>query len=220
MKRIIFHTALLFIITCNSTVIKVTPSYSSATEPASAQCALIIPELINIEFSGSVGKTLGEGLKTVVIPDFFREQLFTDLQKVSRFSKMYNSYLLEDFPSRKKRLSTRRGRRAITIPLPGEKVKCQSVEPEIVIKLENVSIASQPPGKDDIPEDTTIQAKTLFLRTEFMIWDNTSGKLVSHGYIEGSRKRSPELTKDDWISLTAEVAGLIVKGTPFATIKS
>lgn len=216
MKRLILLTVFILLVACNSTVIKVSPSYTSPSPPEEVNCALIIPEFIDVSYKASVEKSLGPGLNTQVIPSFFREHFYTELRKASRFNKMYNSYLLEDFPSRKKRFSTRHGQRAISIPLPGEKIKCQSVEPEIVVKLENIAISSQAPGKEDVSKENTEKSGSLFLRTEFMIWDNVKGKLVSHGYVEVSRNGKSSITKDSWISLTAEAASLIMKGTPFA----
>jgi hypothetical protein len=212
MKRILFFTApVLFIIfvTCTSTVIKHSPLYKFDVKPDPFYCAIILPELIDVYYPGSVESLPGSGDKKQRIVSFFRSQLREEVEKKAVFARVYDTYLLGEFAKRKVRLKAGRNEKTFHVPMPQEKIACQSVIPHVVIVLENMEFLS---GKKGGAEQVKGNPDALFITLKFVMWDNNKCELVSHGYIEVSGSGS---SRESWASAVADIANKIITGTPF-----
>lgn len=212
MKKILFFfaSALFFVLaSCNSSVIKHSPQYSFGAKPDPFNCAIILPEMIDVYYSGSV-ESLPEGTdKRQRVVSFFRSQLRDEVEKRAVFNRVYDTYLLGEFAKRRVRLRVGRDEKTFFVPMPQEKITCQSVVPHVVIVLQNMEFLS---GKRDRKKDADGSSGTLFVNLKFVVWDNDKCELVSHGYLEVNGSGA---TEQGWKNVVAAVARKIVAGTPF-----
>ncbi|MBN1309084.1 MAG: hypothetical protein JXA18_14265 [Chitinispirillaceae bacterium] len=209
------------VLSCSATIIRHSGSFTFDRNNTPLTCALLPTEFIDIYYKESVRDVFGEGNKNLLIGDFLRERLKKEITERTVFDRVWNTFVLIDYKQLKEWVKTGDGEKAFKIPMAGQVLRCQGGIPDIAIILQNIEITSDPKRDKQSPSDSPDTgskagpAKSLKLKTTFVMWDNQSSERISFGYIEVTQKNGTGITKEDWIAAVARTAEKMLNKTPF-----
>ena len=213
--------ACFWVLSCGNTIIKHSRSYTFDSNNTPLTCALLPTELIDIYYKESVQDVFGEGNKNLLIGNFLREQLKKEIAERTIFDRVWNTFVLHEYKKREKRVKIRGDEKTFKIPMAGQELRCQGGIPDIAIIMQNIEITSDlnrdERSSSDSPDAGSKigPAKSLKLKTIFVMWDNQSSELISFGCIEVIKKNVIGVTKEDWIAIVAQTAEKMLNNTPF-----
>ena len=220
--KIAVLTASLVLVSCNSTVIKYSTDYTTREKLSS--CAVIIPDIIDIDYQGDVENEFGKGDNNELIAGFFRSQFRKEIASRTVFDTVFTSAAISNNYLRQGvELKTRKGMKTFYLPSVKEKLECQSIVPDIVLALDEIEISSHfdmsvssgyySGGMNYGPSFSS--SKDLIITAKFLIWDNLNSKLISYGFVEAIDKNRFAVSMEDWLEAVSDAASKMLEQTSF-----
>ena len=230
-KSILFIAVSLFVGACNSNFLKYSPTYSFRTKPV--RCALFFPESISINYQGSVEDEFGKGDTKELITNYFKKQIREDIARQTTCREIvYKSYPIE-CKIQAARYQTRHGVKTFQVPLDNQTVSWQDTSADILLLLDDIKISSwlkfemfpetgipvYMGGSGFYDPDGSLMpvfssSKDLVIATNYILWDNTTGELISLGYIKVVDRNRFAVSIEDWEEVMSELVATIFKRMP------
>jgi hypothetical protein len=178
-----------------------------------------------IDFRDNLEEVFGKGDPNDLVMNFFKEQLPTDIldnttfNNVRVFDSIENHQNIQSIQYDSRHVGIyvfpARNRVNVRVPLDGTKFEFVGYEPEYVLLVDNLRIETE-------YVDYGVSAKYLYYISDFVLWDNENGNLVSHGHVEqyGS-VFYPVITIDigTFTAASKNYARAIFTESPFTNIK-
>ena len=181
-------------------------------------CISLVPSVPSIANKDDVTDDLGLGDENSVYISFLKKNL---VNSFLRKTFMKEVGYVDDFPSgllkeKKVRLNEEEN---ISIRFPEEKTifDLDSTHYNYIILLQNLKVERHT-GQSGVwiaGMYSGGSSPTLGHISEFLIWDNDKGQVVSYGKVNTETSFLFAMTKDTWLSSMNDIANYIIKNSPF-----
>lgn len=195
----------------------VMPEYKKIN-PINNKTIGIYPEIPNIiiENESSLNDDFGEGDPVKLFYSFLKENLPVELKNNTRFNE---SMVLDEkhkISLNSKQLNIKKEiSLEMMIPEDGYQLHIDSTLVEFILFLQNIKTHEVFITTYNAATNMATSNRYLKYEFEYLIWDNTKGKIVSYGKGTSSDTVFMAMNENTWKNALKHMAKLIVKETPF-----